>query len=139
MCYSVCAMRFNDKKREMMNSQQFYSKVQVHSSLPFSLYLLFTSHEAGPFCCQPISVQLILFITKERAGVQQVVIEESNSMKQRINSLELMISKLQSKNTTLSKENSQFRAGWLQSEARVKELSMDVEDLRSDLTTAHNR
>jgi len=103
----------------------------------------FTRHILESICQmfvkQKIANDELAKLLQGSAGPETAAAEENKTLREKVSSLEKLVANLQRKNNQLCSESSEAKAGWIQAERKIKELSMDLEDAKADLSVCFNR
>lgn len=83
--------------------------------------------------------QKVTIYLQDELGVHQALADDNMALKKKVASLERMLDELQYQNDKLKKQNSQRRDGWIQAEKRAKEVNLELEDAKMDVSSLRAR
>jgi len=78
-------------------------------------------------------------MSSDALNVHDALANENKGLRQKIASVEQTLEWLQFSNTKLKNQNAQCKGGWIQSEKRMRDMIVELEDAKMDMSSLRNR
>jgi len=78
-------------------------------------------------------------MSSDALNVHDALANENKGLRQKIASVEQTLEWLQFSNTKLKNQNAQCKGGWIQAEKRMRDMIVELEDAKMDMSSLRNR